>query len=219
MTPTNTTITIEPYQGTPSQPLKAWLEQRVPREVSVLANTAPADWLLIIPGDGVSIGHRDRVVSDGRIYEVHGPPTIRRKPGGGGHHIEVLLRDWPGAVLTEATADQCRVERLPDDGSGTFDPVTGAVTQDAPTVLYEGGCLIQPEDRQSRPANLVMDTVQISRYRVAVPIEQTDPATDDHVVVTASGDPLLAGTTLRVVDTQRASFNPWRVLVCELVQG
>jgi hypothetical protein len=50
---------------------------------------------LLCPAD-TAIGPYDRVVVDGQIFEVNGPPVIHRVPSGQ-HHLEAQLRWVQGA--------------------------------------------------------------------------------------------------------------------------
>lgn len=125
-------------------------------------------------------------------------------------------RRWAEDVVGDPDQDQCRIERPTE---GTFDEGTGMVTPGEPVIVYTGGCVAQPEDRQFRTAVVANDVKHLSRYRVLIPITVTDVEVDDHIVFTASTDELLEASTLRVTDTTRTTFGAWRVLVCELHQS
>lgn len=48
-------------------------------------------WRIFLPA-GTDLEARDRVVVDGTVFEVDGPPERHRTPTGGEHHVEAQLR-------------------------------------------------------------------------------------------------------------------------------
>lgn len=77
---------------TPAPPVGGYLEQTSGVEVTEGADTAVSDWLLLLPGGDIPIGHRDRVKENGRVFEVVGSPDVKKAPGRPGHHTEVRCR-------------------------------------------------------------------------------------------------------------------------------
>lgn len=68
-----------------------WLEQTQATEVTANENTQTSDWLLIDPDPDAGLSGRDRVVVDGDMFEVVGPPHVVYTPRGP-HHVEARLK-------------------------------------------------------------------------------------------------------------------------------
>lgn len=81
------------------EPTPARLEQTAGTEVSTGRDTQISDWLLYLPPD-VEISGDSRVVrlSDGRTFEVLGPPNVLVHPRTGPHHIEARLVTYEGTA-------------------------------------------------------------------------------------------------------------------------
>jgi hypothetical protein len=82
----------EPETTSVSYP--CWLEQTATVEITQGRSTVLSDWLLVLPPEAV-VDPTDRVVVDGRSFEVVGQPLSAASPRGT-HHIECRLRATVG---------------------------------------------------------------------------------------------------------------------------
>jgi hypothetical protein len=69
----------------------AWIEQTETREMLVGRNRVSADWMLVLPV-GTPLEPYDRIVHDGKTFEVVGAPWLAASPVTGERHREALLR-------------------------------------------------------------------------------------------------------------------------------
>lgn len=86
--------TAQPTWTAVGDPLPCRLEQTDAEEVTVGADTQTSDWRLITVADA-DIDGLDRVLVDGRTFEVVGPPAVHHTPAGA-HHVEARLRHIAG---------------------------------------------------------------------------------------------------------------------------
>lgn len=102
-----------------------------------------------------------------------------------------------------------------------FDPETGQVTPSEPEDIYEGPCLITPENIQ--PRHFLQDPTGIEQahqmYRVRLPFDSPQVPIGAQVTCVASvTDQQLIGRTFRVRDVDLTGFLIWRKLRAELVK-
>jgi len=69
----------------------AWVEQTAASENTDQRDGQTADWLALLAPDA-DVNGRDRVLFDGKTFEVIGPPTPRNTLRGKTHHLEATLR-------------------------------------------------------------------------------------------------------------------------------
>lgn len=113
----------------------------------------------------------------------------------------------PDLTFARATVQKlmeaaCTVIRVPQD-SAMVDVVTLDLVPDpsAVTTIYSGKCVVTP--------------TSAGGFTVRLPYDAPEVKTRDLVTVSASTDPLLAGSVLEVTEVVRTSYLVWRTLLCE----
>lgn len=81
---------------------------------------------------------------------------------------------------------------------------------------YADRCRVQALATQARPVVVAGDREMVAQYLVTVELGVEEPAELDLVTVTGSGDPVLEGRTLTVVQVVRGSLLVERDLFCTL---
>lgn len=69
----------------------AWIEQTGTREQLIGENRVLSDWLLILPV-GTVLAPYDRILHDGKTFEVVGEPALAASPNAASRHVEAPLR-------------------------------------------------------------------------------------------------------------------------------
>lgn len=80
---------------------------------------------------------------------------------------------------------------------------------------YDGTARVQALATQAREVTVAADPETIAQYLIVVPAS-VSPATDDLVEIADSGDPLLDGQVLRIVQVAMGSLRFERDLFCVL---
>lgn len=115
---------------------------------------------------------------------------------------------------------QCRIyaegENFPEIDPDTLQPIEAA-----PTLKYEGPCMIEPTSRNYERAFAVGETKQGTRtYNCRVRKSFSDPAINDTVRIYEVMDPALSEDyVFTVIDPQVSSTATQRILAVELTLG
>lgn len=107
--------------------------------------------------------------------------------------------------------DVCRITRNPEGArNAVLDRDTGALTDDEPTLIFEGPCLL----RQARRRTVLSGgaVVEVGDFLAKIPWGAALPAPGDDFEVTASGDPSLLSADMSVSGVESRTYGVARSL-------
>lgn len=110
--------------------------------------------------------------------------------------------------------DTCTITRK-SSTEPTFNPVTLAYTDPAPTLLYEGPCRVRHTNAGRGAADTPGQQVTLRQYEVTLPRDTNDVLEGDVLTVTVSDDAALIGRSLYVLAATWSAENLHRRLTLE----
>lgn len=111
--------------------------------------------------------------------------------------------------------DYARIERPAT--TSTLDPDTGILTPNAPTLLYDGDCLLRAFTWEGTDVEAGGTEVRLQRLRAKFPKGTVVEHNDLIVPVASTYDESLVGRTFRVTDTFQDGWQICRTAICEEV--
>jgi hypothetical protein len=117
-----------------------------------------------------------------------------------------------------ATLMDCTVLVQRNGAPTTPDPTTGVVSN-AKTTIYNGPGRVKPYSRVTNHGVQAGETTDfMSMYTVSLPMSAATVGPGDVVHITASADPHLLTTVLRVSSVERSTQITARRMTCELIE-
>jgi len=104
-------------------------------------------------------------------------------------------------------------------GPPVFEPITGALTPSAGTVVFTGPCrLRQPTQLEAAQANFGEQQVTVMRYIACFPLDSTDARIGDLITFEESGDPDVLTRSFRITAVPVSTFTIYKGYSCESVE-
>lgn len=100
--------------------------------------------------------------------------------------------------------DECVIRR--PTGEDVYDPATGGTSPGLGEPVYAGKCRVQSELSQGTTPTIGDQQVNINVRSCAIPWGVVDVTKGDHLIITASNDPRMVGTTIILGAVHTSTF-------------